>query len=65
MTRSQKNNKVARGPGNPRAYPERILVRLAAGTLARLDAVRSDDLRADLIRAALEREIRRRSDMAR
>lgn len=50
-----------RGRGRPSTVAERVLVTLPAGTIARLDGVRSDDEdRLDVIRAAIEREIERR-----
>jgi hypothetical protein len=52
---------VQRRPGNPRSYPEHVLVRLPIGTRPRLDAVcvKGED-RSEVIRAAIEREIARR-----
>lgn len=53
----------AKGPvlGRPKLYERRIVLALAEGTLADLDAVTgADETRLDVIRMAIEREITRR-----
>lgn len=47
--------------GRPLLYPEQLTLPLPAGTIGRLDAVRTnDETRLDLVRTAIERELRRR-----
>ena len=53
----------AKGVGRPKINQEQTPARLAAGTLARIDALLSDkEKRSDFIREAIEREIERRED---
>lgn len=54
-----KNN--SRGRGNPRSYPERMKLRLPAGTIARIVAARQgSEVSADVVRLAIERLLRLR-----
>jgi hypothetical protein len=58
-------NRKRRG-GRPKLYSTRILLPLAEGTLADLEAIRgAGETRLDVIRAAIEREIERRVNTAR
>lgn len=47
--------------GRKKRWTERILLPLAMGTVARIDAVlEAGETRLDLVRAAVDRELRRR-----
>jgi hypothetical protein len=49
------------GSGRRKLYDERLLVPLVAGTVARLDAVKTEtEDRLDVIRVAVSRELARR-----
>ena len=54
---------IAPRVGRKLLWPEKMVAPFAKGTLARIDALRTDgEGRTDFIREAVEREIKRRAD---
>ena len=55
MSNDQNIYKITRRPGNPRDLPDRLLLRLPAGTLARIDALSGTGRRSEFVREAIRK----------
>jgi hypothetical protein len=61
-TARKRKKKVAKRPnGRPLMYPDKTIVRMPKGSLARVNkALRSGEYQGDFMRAAVEKELRER-----